>query len=311
MRAFSWFDVLSLYQNRKQLLVLDNELLITHGNPLGAVALLEHFNPERESFTGVSSTQDGEITLIGQIYRSQGERAARIAYLSPVSACSTSALPALIEEFTKQAGMWGAFHLLAEVNERSVVFGCLKRAGFSVYTWQNIWKLYHNKNNCHKEKYWQPAVPADEISINSLFHGLVPPLVQRAQQLTNHYPQGFVYYQNHEMLGYVEVINGSKGVYLLPLIHPKTENINQLITDLCVCIHSKSRRPVYLAVRSYQSWLENSLQEMDFEVSPRQAMMVRYLTNVQRALFQPSHQSVIDGRKAETSTLLPNCVKDK
>ena len=51
----------------------------------------------------------------------------------------------------------------------------------------------------------------------------------------------------------------------------------QLVRDLLQNLPDRASRPVYLCVRSYQSWLEAAIEELGAEPGPRQAVMVKHL----------------------------------
>ena len=52
-----------------------------------------------------------------------------------------AALPELVEHLVVQVGEWGAFHVIAEIDETSDAFPALRQAGFSVYAWQRMWDV--------------------------------------------------------------------------------------------------------------------------------------------------------------------------
>jgi hypothetical protein len=63
-------------------------------------------------------------------------------------------------------------------------------------------------------------------------------------------------------------------------------------------------RPVYLSVRSYQAWLETSLQQLDGQLLPRQALLVKHLVQAQR-VEAPARLGVLENRQAEpTATIV-------
>ena len=70
-----------------------------------------------------------------------GDRSAHIVFLMPDEGLNQPELAGLLENLAVQAGQWGAFHLLAEVEENSCAMDGLRRSGFSVYAWQRIWKF--------------------------------------------------------------------------------------------------------------------------------------------------------------------------
>ncbi len=239
-----------------------------------------------------------------------GERSARITFLMPDESLGQPEINDLVESMAVQAGSWGAFHLLAEVEENSCAMEGLRRAGFSVYAWQRIWKSSpqglpptNGKNAGGNGKnglpVWQQSTSVDEIMIRNLYQSLVPPLVQSAEPLSSRRLPGWSYRQEDEILAYVEGIHGPQGIYLQPLIHPGVEDIGHAMANLLTYQHAQVGRPIYIAVRSYQAWLEPVMRDLSFQVGPRQALMVKHLVLQQRVAVQNSRHSVLEKYTAE------------
>ncbi|HEX7598052.1 MAG TPA: hypothetical protein VF518_07540, partial [Polyangia bacterium] len=71
-------------------------------------------------------------------------------------------------------------------------------------------------------------------------------------------------------------------IYLYPLIHPDIEDAVSLVKSLPAALAPLLGRPIYMAVRSYQAWLENTLSDLSAKSSPRQALMVKHMAQTQR-----------------------------
>jgi hypothetical protein len=205
-----------------------------------------------------------------------------------------------------QAGEWGAFHVLGELEEICPAFESMRRAGFSVYAWQRVWRLpVASLANGSPPGRWQPVQEEDEWAVRSLFQNLVPPLAQSAEPLTIRRQRGLVYRQAGEIMAYVELVFGPRGIYLYPLIHPDIEDAATLVRTLPSALAPLLARPVYLAVRSYQAWLETTLTELNAQSSPRQALMVKHLAHAQRVPLT-ARLVQIEGRQAEPAKSLAN-----
>ena len=286
----------------------DSVQALTRGNPVGPLAFLAHLNPAMGIFTCIHTSEE-TIPLIGQMQYTAGHRSARIAFLMPEEGLSQPGLTDLLECMAIQAGYWGAFHLLAEAEENSWAMDGLRRAGFSVYAWQSIWKFAHkqvsagnhpnNGNGKSEEPRWQLATSVDEVAIRNLYQSLVPPLVQSAEPLTSRRLLGWVYRQEGEILAYVEGIYGPNGIYLQPLIHPALENVSQVLSNLLAHQRNPLGRPIYITIRSYQAWLEMVVRDLECQVGPRQALMVKHLVIQQRVAVQAARHSVLEKYTAE------------
>ncbi len=259
------------------------------------MAFLARLHPAVETYTGVFLPDNGKPPLIGQMQYASGERSARLVYLMPGKALDDIGLVYLLENMAAQAGAWGAFHLLAEIEEDSIAMDGVRRSGFSVYAWQRIWQFHPEiENHANEAILWHPATSLDENVIRSLYQSLVPPLVQSAEPLTSRRLQGWVYRHEGEVMAYIEGIYGPRGVYLQPLIHPAVENVSHVIANFLVRQPGLLNRPVYVAVRSYQAWLETVVRDLECQVGPRQALMVKHLVIQQRAAVLAARHSVLE-----------------
>ncbi len=221
--------------------------------------------------------------------------------------------PTLLDGLTCQAGDWGAFNLLAEAEERHPIFENLRRSNFFVYAWQRIWRFIPPaQGERGASNRWRAALSQDEIALRSLYQALVPPLVQSAEPFVLNSHQGLVYRQNGEVLGYAEGIHGPRGVYLQPVIHPDVEDTQGLLVDLLQTLPALYlNRPVYIPVRSYQSWLETAMEELHGQVAPRQALIVKHLVSAQRVLATNKRLAMEKQQAEPTAPMVNNCLKTK
>ncbi len=282
VRPFAWHDLLTLYRFRHRVLCTDSAQVLTRGSPLGPLAMLTHLDPTRGIFTGVCPARDGAAPLIGQMTYTPGVRPARISFLMPFDDLDHPALPDLLDALAETAGSWGAVNLLAEVEEDNPALDPIRHAGFGVYGWQSIWQFQPNGDGRAAEA-WQPAAGADEVAVRSLYQLLVPPLVQSAEPFPGHSAQRLVYRQEGDILAYADAAYGPQGIYLQPVVHPAVEDPYGLLAGLVARQPSLPQRPIYVAARSYQAWLEPALKRLNGSVSPRRALLVRHLAVVARA----------------------------
>ena len=89
----------------------------------------------RHIYTAVAA-EDGN-SLMGQVTLREEETSARLTFLAPAENINGLTLP-LLDHLVTQVGEWGAFHLLAEVNEDFPAFRLLRQAGFAMYAWQRV-----------------------------------------------------------------------------------------------------------------------------------------------------------------------------
>jgi len=288
IRLFDWRDFPILLRYRNQELCFDSAVRLTRGSALTpAGALLSYFAPATGIFTYLY-TSNGEASppLVGQVNHPSGSICARLSFLSPESGIvapttARSALPALLEHLIIIVGERGALHLLADVDEHAPAFDVLRRVGFATYARQRIWQLTGESRENSRISPWRVATASDEFAVRCLYNNLVPGLVQQVEPLPANRPHGVIYRQNAELLAYVELRYGSRGIWAQPFIHPNAEDVPPSLGDLLVNLPNRHSRPVYVCVRSYQSWLETALEDsssLRAIAGSMQAVMVKHLT---------------------------------
>jgi hypothetical protein len=104
------------------------------------------------------------------------------------------------------------------------------------------------------------------------------------------------------VVAYTDVEFGPYGLDLQPIFHPEAVEVDCLIKALTSVLPNQSNRPVYLAVRSYQSWLESGLQKIGAEASPRQALLVKHLIARQRSPILERGLQALEHRRVEPSS---------
>lgn len=300
IRPLDLLDIPIITRHRNDVLTLDCVRALTRGHPLGAMGLLAYVNPARQIYAAISN--EGESTLLGGIIHTRGETFARLLYLAPSSQIDSPNLPALIEHLTMQAGEWKAFHVRAEVDEASNVFPALRISGFSVYAWQRFWDVSDiGKKEPHQE--WRRVRSTDIPALQSLHYQIVPPLLHPIEPAP-HRITGLIHAESLKCYAYVAA--GLYGIVLTPLIHPHEENVSEMLISLISSLSDRSRRKIYLNVRSYQTWLEPVLEDLGARSSPRQAVMVKYLArtfkDVQPARTVPATVNVQPSRISRMDT---------
>jgi len=273
-RPLDLLDLPTIYRFRGEALSLDSVRLLTRGNPLGAGGFLSYFNPARHLYTAIS--QENGITLLGGVIQTNGDSFAKLVYLAPTTELTHPGLPPLIEHLISEAGKWGAFHVLAEVDETSAAFPSLRAAGFSVYAWQRIWDVSNVPVDDASGK-WVQADEQNLPAIQSLYYQIVPPLLQPIEPAPKR-AVGLVCADGSRC--YVNVLAGRSGILLIPLIHPEAKDVAEHLSTLLRQIPERRNRPVYLCVRSYQAWLEPALEDLGAKAAERQAVMVKHLARM-------------------------------
>ncbi len=276
VRPLDLLDLPYLARYRREVLALDSARILTHGNPLGAAALLSYLNPRRHIYTAICSGDD--LSLMGQVVQSEGESFARLTFLAPNELLGAGEVP-LLDHLARQAGGWGALHLLAEVDERSKAFKSLRQAGFAMHAWQRVWKLDNPATPIVGD--WYEAASRDFVAVQGLYSQIVPALIQPVENLPRQLG-GLICHTKGEVQAYAGLTHGPAGIWVQPLIHPDAEAVPERIASLFHNIPDRRERPVYVCVRSYQAWLEGVLEDLGASAGPRQAVMVKRLAKLQK-----------------------------
>ena len=203
--------------------------------------------------------------------------------------------------------------MLAEVDENSEAFVPLRKAGFSVYAWQRMWEIKEMPEltssaqapQTGKAEVWTRAWSVHLAAIHSLYHQIVPPLLQPIESQ----PRSSIgWISNDGAKCYIGVTHGTYGIVLMPLIHPEARDVGAKVAALINNLTDRKNRPVYVCVRSYQAWLEPVLADLGAQAGQRQAVMVKHLARLvresptvpavaSRATVQPSQMSGAGGKK--------------
>jgi hypothetical protein len=303
VRPLALLDLPYIYGFRDGAIGLDTARTLTRGNPLGAAGLMSYVNPSRHIYSAIANGE--EASVLGGIIHTRDETFAKLYYLAPSSQLNHLYLPDLIENLSAQAGTWGAFHVLAEVEETSDAFVPLRKAGFSVYAWQRMWDVSDLVGSGSGFS-WMRVKSVHLPSIQSLYHQIVPPLLHPVEPQPKK-PLGWMC--NEGMKCYVSVMHGVYGIVLTPLIHPEATDVSAKLASLIGNLPDRRNRPVYLCVRSYQAWLEPVLADLGAKAGERQAVMVKHLAHMVKdaqvarttqpagVSVQPSRVGRVEGKK--------------
>jgi hypothetical protein len=299
LRPTDWRDLRVIHKNRSKGLYLDTARVLTRGGSFAAGVLRSFFLSATNAFTWIC-TDECEQPVLGQFAHIPGNPFARLILLAPDEALESDITVDLLEGLARQAGEHGAFHLIAEIPEESSAFESMRKAGFVVYARQRVWKLQENGEGYKVAIPWITAAKEKINAAQSLYHNLVPGLVQQIEPLPSRNVGGLVCHEKGELLGYVDLKSGPRGIWAQPFIHPDTVDVDSRLRDMFECIPNRRSRPVFLCVRSYQSWLESALNTMEARPGPQQAVMVKHLA-AKHTVLRPFTLPQLDGQPEITT----------
>lgn len=304
VRPFDWRDIPLLLRNRRSSVFLNCSLLLTRGPLLIPGAMLSYLMPSMGVFTCVSSGDEkDQPTLIGQAIHLSGSQFSHLTFISPQTGLESPAMNGLVEYLVKFSGRRGALRLLADVEEQHQAFEVLRRSSFAIFARQRVWRIVGRGSANNREPAWKVATSRDAHEIRSLYHNLVPGMVQQVEPLSMDKPRGLIYRQDDELLAYVEVTYGHRGIWVQPFVHLDTHRLHDRLADLVGNMPHRGSRPVYICVRSYQPWLEHALEELGAEPGPSQAVMVKHLAVPKKAMLSYNVPAIEGGQPEATATI--------
>jgi hypothetical protein len=281
-RPLDWRDLPLLHRVRDNGLCFDSQLAYTSGPHAMQNALFGVFNPGRTTLTIVGRV--GQRSVVGQILHDNSQPHARLAFIGPAEAFADSTCETLLDALGQTAGENGAHNLIAEVDEDSPAFECLREAGFAIYARQRIWRLGDpvpltdsQTDGPRPGHAWRSETSADETPIHFLYVNLVPGLVQQVEPPPRRTGRGMVYWSGGDLLGYLDVDRGPLGDWIQPYFHPAAEEPAELLKEFMTRSSARRRVPLYVCVRSYHGWLRTPLERLGFKIDSDQAVMVKRL----------------------------------
>jgi hypothetical protein len=284
IRPFDWRDLPLLHRIRDRGLCLDSQLAFTRGPNVLQYALLDMLGPGRTAHTFVARL--GGQASIAQVLLPPGRNVAHIAFVSPAEMLEDSHGAEMLDAMARAGAEHGAHGLIAEVDEHSPAFESLRHFGFAIYSRQRIWRLSADSVPTSPASepvaedgagLWRTAAVTDEPAIASLYLNLVPALVQQVEPPPIRHSRDMVHWRHGELLGYLSFDGGPRGIWVQPYFHPGAEDPDRLLGALLSDPEDRRQRPVYVCVRSYQSWMTTPLHTLGFEALTDQAVMVKRL----------------------------------
>ncbi|GAB4469990.1 MAG: hypothetical protein Kow0088_02380 [Anaerolineales bacterium] len=310
IRPFDWRDLFAFHRWRGECVYLHSAWVLTRGPLSMPGAVLSSLTSASGLVTAVYQTDNGGLPLIGQAVQTAGSSWAHLLFLTPPQAINEASLAGLHEHFAQVVTSRGALRFLADVDEQSPTFEFLRRVGYAVYSRQRIWQLPKEAETRPGagESGWRVAVEEDLIPVRSLYHNIVPPLVQQVEPPPAAPLRGLVYQSEEALLAYIELRYGQRGIWIQPLFHPDLQNLQAVWNDLIHQVPYRFARPIYVCVRSYQAWLETVMEKLGALAGAQQAVMVKHL-GVTRRVIQPLTIPIMENGQPEVSAPFANMEK--
>jgi hypothetical protein len=243
-----------------------------------------------------------------QLNMAEGRANAHLASIGLDVQAKSSGIPdediwlPLLDELIQAAGHSGVHNLIAEASEDGPELPLLRRAGFVVYTRQDIWI---NDEGTGSEvgaqlTEWQAV---DDWDISVLYSNIVPGMIQSVEPgppLQG--GRNWVLREEGELTAYVHVKSGSVADWMRLFIHPNARTKPRRIIAAALRAQTPTvDHPMFCCVRRYQSWLLSALEKSGFRPWGSQAVMVKHIVQ-QVKTPAPVANSVIEPKPVTGST---------
>jgi hypothetical protein len=306
IRTVTLVDIPLVLRLTEKNILLDCEASTT-GDTNGSISSL--ILPGRGGVHTLIARSDKQ-SVAGQFRMRSADAHAQIVYMAPaleVDGDDTTWLH-MLDAMTREAGKHGAHALLAEIEETAPLFETLRTAGFAVYARQEVWKREAgNYSFTQPVRHLTQATDDDEGGIWSLLASIVPGLVQPFALPDTDMPS-LIYRVDDRVEAYFAFSEGKNGIYVMPYLHPDIlPDATAVIESALRLIPRAGKLPVYFCVRRYQDWMISALEDLQFDRTMRQALMVRHIAaGVRHPEFAPLPLQLENA----THTIKPNPYTD-
>jgi hypothetical protein len=191
----------------------------------------------------------------------------------------------LAQEFASEAAQRGVHHVVAEVPEAGGEIDALQGAGFAPLIQQDVLKLANvgDLETAPEILGLREQTREDEPLIRALHLRAAPKMTYQAElsfdllRETHRMDRGFVLMRSNELVAHVSVRQGRRGFGMQTLFRPEAEaDAKPMLQHALGNLLAGARRPIYVTVRQYQSWLLPVLDELGFAHMTSTTLVVRH-----------------------------------
>jgi hypothetical protein len=184
----------------------------------------------------------------------------------------------LLADLAREAGRRGVHNLVAEADENGSELSLLRRAGYAIYTRQDIW-ICDQSPESNSDNLLRSRQTVDDWDISVLYSNIVPGLIQSVEPAPPLFSgEDWVLREDGELSAFVHILSGPVASWMRLLIHPNAHTKPRIIISEALGLKSPtSEHPIYCCVRRYQSWLQAPLEEAGFRYWGSQAVLVKHM----------------------------------
>lgn len=286
IRPFTLRDLTLIFRLRRSDLLLQSEaaLISEQGYLKSTLRALA----SNDGLTSLVWKSDSEKSLaLAQFRMGASPSCARLVTLSsnmadPDGDDDVDCWLEFFDQLVVAAGERGAANLVVEAQEDRPEIDLLRRAGFVVFTRQDLWRCDSREIDGSAESLLSKMGEVDEWDVTHFYSNLVPKLIQQVEPAPDK-AIGDLYLlrEDGELTALVQMHSGARGVWSTLLIHPNSScDPAAIIREAQGLAGAGRNRPLYCSVRRYQNWLQEPLRESGFEKIGSQAVMVRHIARM-------------------------------
>lgn len=270
--------------------------------------MTSHFDPGQSILTrffeGADSTE-----MVCQLRISAQDRIAYISFISGKDHYEGPDLAFLMNDLGHCTQDLGAMHMVAEIEHKHPLLEDLKSLGFVVSAWQDIWKLNQQATNpeiLERVAEWCPLPEVDWWQAKQLLQSIIPPISQITDLPQRHLTRFWVCHNEENIIAVADVRYGPQGIWIQPTFTPEVTHVPDLICNLSKSLPARLTRPIFLSVRSYQSWLFRSIEMMNVEYIGHQAILVKHLVGLIKELTPIESFQLHKAKPKPSHSVLPS-----
>jgi len=277
-RALTWRDLAALPRLQKQIVFLDNVLRLTYNPGLFSSSLLSILTTSSGFCTAVNPIESDQYPfLVGQAYQPSDDHSARVTFLAPGD-LDHEGYTDLLAYMAARAGEAGALQILAEIEQNSLEYTILTRAGYQAYAEQQIWRIPRRFLYGSGKKAWIPITRSDADRVISIYQRLVPPQIQRVESPpAGNTQQGMLCWKDGQIKGVAFTNIGPTGILLDLVVEPDLDGLDDYLAALFFHLPYRNYRDIFLRIRSYQQRLASALERAGASPGPIQKAVVKKL----------------------------------
>ena len=202
---------------------------------------------------------------------------------------------ALLAYGVRIAGLRGVRRLFARVPVAHPLLASLRAGGWTAYAREHVYRADRLTPQPVAEPELRAQEPADTWAIHQLYAASAPRKVQEIEALTSHVwhmdpparrrrrrRAGWVIDRSGQLAGYARYTRGSHADMVGVMVLPEEEACFGTLLDASLA-SARGGRPVYFALRGYQSEFAAELTARGFVELGEQELLIRYTTALAKA----------------------------